>query len=608
MATYVTVFGNIFKNLFLLKSDFVGLSVNFQGIINFFTVFLFAGFLMLIYYLIGYKVRLLFFKKSYLKLDIFIDLALGYIVVNSGIAVLGLSSLLYRSIVAIYAGIIIVIALLPHGKFNLKNIAISLINKSKKIFLRKKIILVAVYLFVLIAFMRLIPPEIGEDALGYHTGDPRLFLNNNTTVIKNVISPFVMPAPHLGEMSYVLTEAVKLRDSARYIHFFFYILVVVLLIRLNPYAALFFVTAPVVIQVSSKANVDFQWILLWLLSILLITTQKLKIRDILLSGMLFGGVLATKMWTIAFIPLFAIYFFIFNKKSISRRFVMLFTFIFSAFLVDSIWLLRSYLISGNLFYPMFSKISTLGEQAGALNVNSVLGFNKLMFHIENVRVFSPLFYIALAVLILSSRSWIKQLIKENIFKFVALLFSEYLIVKYHFGRYLLGLYSLAILIVPQQFIVNSKFLKFLLILSYIVMFFYYFTNSLLIVPYGLGWADKNKYLTRVIFKDNANYYNFDNKFNHFINSKDKVATYLVLGFYYANFNYIDVSEIFKSTNVSFNLLEKKGATKLLIRGGDIGWFCKKLKLTNCSIDKAVLLSSYVGKESSFYLYSLSKSL
>lgn len=164
--------------------------------------------------------------------------------------------------VALWAYIVIMlfISIYPYSTFknNIKallDIFIGIKIKVKK----NKWVFFGVILFVFIAFLRLIPPEIGEDAIGYHTSNPHLFLKENTTIFRH--SYMTLPVPHLGEMSYVISEFVGVKDSTRYIHFSFYFIVVLLLMFVNPYSALFFVTAPVVIQISSKANVDFQWIL-----------------------------------------------------------------------------------------------------------------------------------------------------------------------------------------------------------------------------------------------------------------------------------------------------------------------------------------------------------
>lgn len=614
-STYITVFGNIFKNFSYLKSDFTGISFNLVIFGHFIANIFIAALFILVYFLIGRKIRTLCFKNnSNKKFAIFIDLALGYIVVNSGLAILGLFSLLYPVILWIYIGFILLVAFYPSHRSNyLKNEVMEFFNCVKKQIRDKKWIFLGTCLFVLIAFLRLIPPEIGEDALSYHTGDSRAFLKSHTTIIASKMPPYVMPAPHLGEMSYVLSEFVGLRDSTRYIHFSFYILVVFFLILINPYAALFFVTAPVVIQISSKANVDFQWILCWLLSIFLIAkNDSRKTASMVLIGVLAGGFLASKLWMIAFLPLFILYLFIhYRKSNLSHRFFMSFIFLSSAFLVDFVWLWRSFIISGNPLYPVLSTVTTLDGVSGALGVGHIVGFNNLMFNIKNIGVFSPLLFLGVLILFFHWRHTLKLLNRYNLSLFFIFLTAEYLFIRYHFGRYLLGLYSLAVLVVAMgvsKLINKFNLYKIIFIAIFGIMFIYYFINTLLMLPYGLGWADNNKYLTRIIIRDNTNYYNFDHAFDKLISNKDKVATYGIYGYYYANFDYVDINYIFDVNNRSFDLLSDRNVTKLLIRGGDIVWFCKTIALRDCSLNKVKLVASYPKVMSKFYLYSLVQSI
>jgi len=596
---YIAVFNNILKNFYFLKSDFIGIRFDINIFTGFIVNIFISALFVLVYCQIGKIIRLMFFKgNNYKNFNFFLNITLGYIAVNSGLGILGSLSLFYPAILWIYICLVFVIAFLPLRRIkSLKNEMVEFLNLIKNKIRKNRWVFLGIFLLVVIAFLRLIPPEIGEDAIGYHTGNPHLFLANHTTMITSIIPPYTMPAPHLGEMSYVISEFVGVKDSARYIHFFFYFLAALLLLIINPYSSLFFVTAPVVIQISSKANVDFQWILCWLLSILiLVQNTPKKTRDIILIGILFGGVIASKLWTIAFLPIFLLYLLVIYKRSrLGYIFNVLFTFIFSAFLVDLIWLWRSFFISGNPLYPVFSAMTTLGGTNEALNIGNIIGFNKLMFHMQNIGVFSPLFFFGTIILALHWRYSLKLLRKFNLSLFFVFLAIEYIFIQYHFGRYLLGLYTIAVIIISvviSDLIKKHNVYKIFMCVFFCIMFIYYFLNTLLILPYGFGWTDNNKYLTRIINRDNANYYDFDSLFNKWISSRDKVATYGIYGFYYANFDYIDVNYIFDKNHKSFDLFLQNNITKILLKGGDMSWFCKTLDLIDCSSSKVRLLASY----------------
>lgn len=605
----VGVFGNISKNFLLVQSDFIGLKFSMPGFFHGFTNFFLALLLILVYFLLGNKIRL-FVKSSNIKnFSYFIDIALGYIFVNSGLAILGIFSLIYPTTLWLYIITILFIAIYPNHRFRNSRNALKAFNAIKSRAENNKWIFFGIFLFVFIAFLRLIPPETGEDAIGYHTSDPHLFLKNNTTMLLPKAPPHVLLAPHLGEMSYMVFEFIGYKDASRYLHFIFYLLVVFFIFFIQPYGALLFVTAPVIIQVSSKANVDFQWILCWLIAIYIVTKVKDRnIKDFMLAGILFGGVLASKLWTIAFFPLFILYLLIVHRKlRLNRKFNIIFIFFLCALLLDVVWLWRSYAISGNPVYPAFSTIIDLQGIGGALSVGSLIGFNSIMFHARNIIVFSPLFFLAIIAFLLNWRYALKTLRRANLSLFFALLATEYLFIQYHFGRYLLGLYSLAILIVPvsvNHVIKKHKLYKIIFAASFGVMFIYYFLNTLLILPYGFGWADSNKYLTRILARDNSSYFDFDKKFNRYLSDKDKVATFETYGYYYANFDYIDINYIFDKNNKSFGSLRKYGITKLFIKGGTVEWFCVRLKIPDCYNNNYKLLAEYTPY--SRYLYEITR--
>lgn len=587
---------NIVENYKYLLEDFTGFSFNLIGTLHVLTNFFIAIGLIVIFYLIGKKIRLLFFKKEYHgSLEHFINIALGYILLGTGIAILGIFSLLYLKILFIYLFLLIAIALYPTNtlKNSLKDI-FNLIKNSPPYFIKHKWIFWGVILFLAISFLRLIPPEIGEDAIGYHTDLPLLYLKTHTMILESKEIQHVIPIPQLGEMLYVITESLGIKDASRYIHFSFYILIVILLYYigankktsfLGMYSTIFFVTAPIIIRLASKANVDFQALFCWLLSVFIITKEKkCTLFSVILSAIIFGGALSTKLWTIAFLPIFLFYMILTQKTKIYALKLSA-IFLFFSILISCIWYFRAYIITGNPLFPAFSSKDSL------LNF---IGINKFVFSLPNLVVFSPLFFIGIIFLFFRFPYAIKKLKNLRLFLFFILLSLEHLFIQYYIPRYLLSLYTVGIIIVSsglQQFVFFSRIKNYVFSIAFFVLFFYYSINTLLALPYGFGWADKNKYLSRILSKDSSSYYDFDHLFDKNISKKDLVAIYNLSGFYYANFTYIDTGYIFDKKNRSFDLLKKRGVTKLLMHG-DIEWFCKQLKLSDCDPKKYKLLVSY----------------
>ncbi|MEK7533764.1 MAG: hypothetical protein AAB600_00345 [Patescibacteria group bacterium] len=610
------LFLNIVDNYKFLRADYVSITFNIIGIMHVIVNFLLAISLILIFYLIGKKIRLLIIKENFGNLEHFINIALGYILVGTGIAILGALSLLHARILFTYIVILVIIALHPLSKLKdtLKDL-FDVINKSNVYFNRDKWIYIGIFVFILISFLRLIPPEIGEDAVGYHTDLPLIYLKSHTMMLDSKEIQRVLPIPQLGEMVYVITQFLGVKDASRYVHFMFYVLVVMLLCYigsnkktnfLGMYAPVLFVSAPVIIRHASIANVDFQALFLWLLSVFLIVSEKkYTMRSVMLSGFFFGGGLSTKLWEVAFSPIFFLYFF-FTKKHKLYYFKLGMVFLFFAFLVSCIWYIRAYIITGNPVFPAFSYVSD-DKAIDKITLFNYIGINRLLFSYSNLVVFSPLFFLGIIFLLCRISYVIKRLKRSGVFLFFILLSIEHLFIYYYLPRYLLNLYSVSMLIVSSgihQFIVYSKMGKYIFCIVFLTLFFYYFLNTLFILPYGFGWADKNKYLTRIFAKDSSSYYDFDGLFDKHLSKKDLVAVYRLAGFYYANFEYIDIGYIFDKNHRSFDLLRKKGVTKLIVFGGDTEWFCKQLKLTGCDPSKYSLLASYLPGLR--YLYSINE--
>jgi len=607
---------NIINNYRYLRQDYIGHSdkiVVYDLIIN--VLISFA--LILIFYLIGSKIKLRISKKeNYSALDIFIKIAFGYIFIGSGLAIIGFFSFLYSPILILYLTIVVLLSIFPLRslKENIKEL-----NKFKKqLFNNYKIhkwIFIWVTLFILIGFIKLQSPEIREDQ--YHTDLPVQYLENHTIMLPSKEQIMVSASPQLGEMSYLIAIFLGSKETTRYIHFIFYILVLLLLYSLSKdkqykfaiIAPLLFATAPEVIRETSSQYTDFQWIFLFLLAVFILIKNKLSMNGIFIAGIITGAMISTKLWTIAFLAALIFYLIIKNYKSRIVWIKSILVFTIASIIVPSVWFVRSYILTGNPAYPAFSNKEVL---EGSINfgILNYISFNYALFDPSILKIFSPIFFLGIVILIYKLKDNLNDLKKNKLFYFFVLLFILYTFINYPYGRYLLGLYSVAIIIASislYKFIYKHTIFKYSISIILFLLFFYYFINSLLVLPYGIGVADKNKYLTRTLSKDNSSYYNFNHSFDHFISRNDLVATYGIFGYYYADFNYIDINYIFDRKTLSFNNFKNKGVTKLFIKGGDIDWFCNKLGLINCKKENYKLLSHFSAVPYSgtqYYLYSI----
>jgi len=614
VSQYLT---NIYTSLTFLKNDFV--SINFDILILYnllINIFISLG-LIAVFYLLGSKIKNIIFKKeNFSEQNIFIKIAFGYIFIGSGLAIIGFFSLLYSSIITLYLLLCVLLALLPINSFRNKGIELSrFVKELYRDFKIHKWIFIWITLFIFIGFLKLQSPEIREDQ--YHTDLPVQYLKNHSIMLPSKEQIMVSASPQLSEMSYLIAIFLGSKEAARYIHFIFYILVLLLLYSLSKdkkykfaiIAPLIFATAPEVMRETSSQYSDFQWIFLFLLAVFILIKNKLSMTSIFIAGVIIGAMISTKLWTIAFLITLIFYLIVKNYKSKIIQIKSILFFTISSVIIPSVWFLRSYILTGNPVYPAFSNKELL---EGSINfgILNYFKFNFVMFGTQNFKVFSPIFFLGIVFLLYKLRGNIKDLKKMNLSIFFIFLAIEYMFINYPYGRYLLGLYSVAIIIASiglYQFVVKHVFLKYLTSIVLFLLFLYYFINSLLVLPYGIGMADKNKYLTRTLSKDNSSYYDFGRQFDKHISKDDLVATYGVFGYYYADFNYIDINYIFDRNSRDFNLFKKRGVTKLFIKGGDINYFCTKINLRNCKLENYELLSHFSAipySAAQYYLYSI----
>lgn len=608
---------NIFLKLIYLKQDYLGIGFfNLSPILNLFLGFFIALTMIFISYLLGNKLRSFFQKTNPGHYPYLIDIALGYLVIGTGVTLLGFFSLLNSLFISFYIVVILLFSFYPLSKT--KKISQILLINLQATFIKlkaNKFIFFWVCLFVFIGILNLMNPEIREDQ--YHVDFPKMYLSTHTIMVAPKEQFTVSGSPMLGEMYYTIGIFLWNQESARYIHFIFYILVLLTLFEFTKiskysfsrYNLLLLASSPIIIHEISSMYVDFEWMFCFLVSILILTTaKKISLKEILLSGLILGAMFASKMWTIIIIPVSIVYLIILlNKIDFIKKLKYITVFITSAFIIPSVWLIRAYLLTGDPLFPAFIRIPTLETGTFQYGLSHYLGLNTPILNPLNfLNVFSPIFFLGCIFFIYKLKDNISALVSLKIFKLLLILLLTYLSVQYPYGRYLLGLYIFLIFFSSlslSKIIDDLKLVRYLINIILLVLFSYYLINSILVLPYTFGITDKNKYLTRILSRDWSSYYNFDKKFDKYISKNDYVATYGIFGYYYADFKYLDINFVFDSKHKSFEILKRKGFTKLFIKGGDINYFCKQINLKDCSNSHYTLISSY-RPFPGYYLYNL----
>lgn len=618
IGLFVSLPKNIYNNYNYLQSDFVGFTLDKFFFPNILISLIISLGLIFISYIFGEKIRNFLLKnKDFIEYDFLISIAFGYIFISSGIAILGFFSLLRLETVLLYLAFILLLSIFPISfvKESTKNL-INDLSKVFKHFKSNKFVFSWIIFFILLASINLINPETREDQ--YHVDLPKKYLQNQTIMIPPREPNHVSGSTLLSEMYYSIGIAIRSNETARYIHFMFYILTLITLIsfskinryKFSIYTPLIFATSPVVIKETSSMYVDFQWVFLFLLSILvLLQNKKITKSKVIISGILLGGMLSTKLWTIAFIPVSVLYLsFLLKQNKIKTKNIIKFICMFIATIVavSGIWFLRAYILTGNPLYPAFLNKVNIENATENFSISHYISINYPLFNpFLYINVFSPLFFLGCVSLIYKLRKNINIILNLNLFKYFILLFSLYAFINYPYGRYLLGLYVLFIFLssIGINNLSEFKWSKYIINFLLLIFFSYYLINSILVLPYSLGFADKNKYISRILVRDNSSYYDFNRKFDKYISKRDLVATYGVYGYYYADFKYNDINFIFDRDKKSFNLLKKGGFTKLFIKGGDINYLCKRISLKDCDSSKYSFVSSYL-KHPTYFLYDI----
>lgn len=595
-----------------LQQDFVGISLNAFGVFEFFKDLTISIFIILILYLLGNKTYVYFFKPESGDTESSLaSIAIGYVIFGTGIAILGLFSLLSPLILSGYLGVVLFVSIFP-----IKN-CISIMGKLKSLmkiyrhgFSKHIWLFIGVLLFVIIAFLRLIPPDTGVDGIGYHADYPKLYLEKQSLMIKPQGTEYAITVPQLGEMLYVAMYFLGVENGPRILHFIFYFLAILLITyislirKISLFTVILFVTTPVIIRITSTANTDFQWIYCWILLFFILTKKETKTGSIFLPAILFGAVLATKIQGLIFFPFFTAYIFIANYKiSLKTLLNQIFFFTLIALSIPLIWYLRAYLLTGNPFYPNFAKDTGYILVAGIPSFEESYTFDAVKFKVTNILSnLSPIMFIGLLFFILKP-SRILQDIGKGMSIFIALLMAIYMLLPtfYFSGRYLLFGYLILIFILAQALSSQShaKCFKIFLSFFFLIMFTYYSLTTIAVIPYGFGWADKNVYLGRILSQDNSSYFDYGNLFSKKVLPNETVATFGLWGFYYADFSHKEISYFLKNKK-SLKQLSQAGIRKVIVKGGDMKWLCKKINISDCDSDSYGTIAYY--KPAMQYMY------
>ena len=562
-------------------------------------------------YLLGKTIEKRFFSNSYSpNLRLFVRITLGYIFLSTTIFLLGLFSLLTPLTVVITLCLGVIISIF---EFIRKPIRPTLHKDFFKLDTLKTISI----LIILASFLRLLPPEPAGDPLDYHLLFPKVYLYQQTMMIPPLGNEADTTVPHLSDILYIPSQVFTNGEASRIIHFGFFILMFFLLYSTNlvykkeknigPIAAILFALNPLVFKISPYAFSDFPALLCLTLSGYVLFERKKLSQNILLSGILMGGALASKIWVLFYFPFYTLFLFLLlNKNKLFPRIKVVLIFISSALSIAILWYIRSYILIGNPFY--ISAGHGLTTEAYSLIDATLMQLNpdfllhsKFLLNEE-----SALVYLGMILIIFNFKK-IYNLSDKRYLSLTLILFLSSFVVHSVFalGRYtlpyIIPLYTVSAFAIAILY--KNILGKLITLLVFCLITMYYLFNSLIILPYGLGWANADSYLKRSLMTSSAGYYDFNHTFGRSIKPDELIAIYGVQELYYATFRYKNIYNFYNQKTQRLDIPTSE-INKLLIRGGDFKWFCVKAKIINCREYKVTLITSFPSAQQ--YLYKIHK--
>ncbi|MFH1601897.1 MAG: glycosyltransferase family 39 protein [Candidatus Shapirobacteria bacterium] len=395
-------------------------------------------------------------------------------------------------------------------------------------------------------------PELSFDALFYHLTLPKLYLLwGKMPVIPGGLL-YASGQPGLMELIYTGALALQGEILAKIIHWAFGLLCAFLLykvlrrfyeVQISLLGVMIFYLTPVVGWLSITAYVDLAVVFFELLALNFFILWFQKRKDIFLYplGIALGFSLSIKFlsWGSLFIYLIIL---IIAGKSLKRGIVAWLKIILPALLVSFPWYLRTYLYTGNPFYPLFTDYA---RSAYPLIERSFLKifFIPWEFTFLSDSLFTPIFLIFLPLALIG-------LIKRpRLVKIISLL-SFFQIIYWFFTpahsiRYLLPftppliIFILSVFCLPFCDIKIKEKLEKVLISSVFFVSLLHLgirsVSNVKFLPVILGRETKSEFLTQNLNFRFGDFYDTDGYFQRNITKDDQVLIYGIHNLYYVDF-------------------------------------------------------------------------
>lgn len=474
--------------------------------------------------------------------------------------------------------------------------------------LNNKLILLLLFILILqiiVNFIGVLGPELGFDALWYHLTLPKLYILNQSIFHIPGGLLYYSDMPKLTEMLYTAGLLFGSEIIAKLISFSFGILTCVAMYKisrkfLNQFYSflgiIIFYSNLVVGWQSITAYIDlprtfFEVLVFWGI---LNWFEKKEIKWLVVSGIMMGFAISSKLVAIGSLPIFLIIF-TFHAYSKNENILLavkeFLIFVFFSFSIPLPWFIFSFINTGNPFYPYFGSIPVDSGQSFIMpNLLFIFrDFYNLFLNLSDP--ISPLYLMLLPIIFLSIKKADFKIKILAIYTFSSIIIW-YLTQELRGGRFImpylpifsiLGAYAVGKL---KDKKLTLTVVILIVIVGFSSIFYRGFANRKFI-PLLLGRESKSAFLTKNLNFSFGDFYDTDGYFKNNVKKTDTVLLYGFHNLYYVDFPFIDSSWVEKGDSFNYIAVQNSNIPKrfldwdlvysnpitkvMLYRKGDIEW-------------------------------------
>lgn len=393
-------------------------------------------------------------------------------------------------------------------------------------------------------------PELAFDALWYHLTIPKLFVERQTVYFITDPLFYYSLMPKLTEMLYAVSLILWDERGAKLIHFGFGLLTVIATYKLSRLylqrkysllVALIFYANPVVSWLSITAYSDLSRAFFETLSLyyFLIYSKKKLLKPLILSSLMLGFAICTKLISLGTIPIFLFLILLLEKakKNLALRRALLYLTLNVSVALP--WFVIAFFHTGNPFYPLFSHLGLRGSYELFFPTTFIkVLIDTFLFAPDPIL---PFYLIVLPIAIIKVKSLIKKY-KLILIYSVASYLVWYFTSQSGGSRFLTSyLPAYTLLCVLALFQLRNKFIQnvtFVIIIALaLITLLYRGIANFKYLPFILGFESKETFLMKELNFSFGDFYDEGGKIKKIVKN-DAVLLINMHNLYYVDFPFV----------------------------------------------------------------------